>query len=208
MNEKTKFDDFFERLTKITPIKNQVQLAKELGISRAAISVAKQKDTIPSKWIFELSTRYGINPSYLISGEGLPYMEDGGEQNTVFVEPVKVEESTLAENTLTIKIAGWDRKVPDKGYFYFQIMENSMEPHLVPGDFLIIERSNLLKIGGIYVFETMLDENLCLFVRRVSLGEKGLILVADNDNYPILPYNKEQIKIIGRVVGFFRMSKI
>jgi len=83
-----------------------------------------------------------------------------------------------------------------------------MEPHLVPGDFLIIERSNLLKIGGIYVFETMLDENLCLFVRRVSLGEKGLILVADNDNYPILPYNKEQIKIIGRVVGFFRMSKI
>ena len=64
------FNSFFQRLCDVTPITSQANLSKFLGISRAAITQAKKNNSIPAKWITELSQQYNLNPDWLEKGTG------------------------------------------------------------------------------------------------------------------------------------------
>jgi len=64
------FDSFMKRLCEATTITSQANLAKNLSISRAAITQAKKNDSIPIKWIAELSRLFNINPDWLGKGLG------------------------------------------------------------------------------------------------------------------------------------------
>jgi hypothetical protein len=61
----TRFSPFFDRIKSATKIQNQSQLASALGVGRAAISLVKQKDSIPPRWILLLSREYGLDPIWL-----------------------------------------------------------------------------------------------------------------------------------------------
>ena len=69
------FEAFFKRLCSETEIKNQSQLARELDVGRAAVSLAKRKDSVPARWILDLSARFGLNPLWLEQGKGFPRPE-------------------------------------------------------------------------------------------------------------------------------------
>ncbi len=205
MKDKSIFDDFFLRVTQLTPIKNQAQLAKELGVGRAAISIAKQKNTIPPKWIFELSSRYGINPSYLLSGQGEPYIGTSETEKNIIIEPMTSDKISISNQILNIKLIGIETKLlGETGYFYIIMQENSMYPHILPGDFLIVKKSQTFKPGDIGVIELSIDQGPIMLIRRISANENSLILIADNDRYPILAYKKDNIKILGKVIGIYR----
>lgn len=66
------FESFFKRLCAETEIKNQSQLARELDVGRAAVSLAKRKDSVPARWILDLSNRFGLNSLWLEKGKGFP----------------------------------------------------------------------------------------------------------------------------------------
>lgn len=51
-------------------LKKMIQLASILRISQAAISEAHTKKAIPSRWIVELSSQYGLSPTWLLYGIG------------------------------------------------------------------------------------------------------------------------------------------
>ncbi len=65
-----RFDSFIKRLREATIITSQASLAKTLSISRAAITQAKKNDSIPIKWITELSRLFNVNPDWLEKGTG------------------------------------------------------------------------------------------------------------------------------------------
>ena len=65
-----RFDSFMKRLHEATTITSQANLAKVLSVSRAAITQAKKNDSIPIKWIIELSRLYNANPEWLGKGIG------------------------------------------------------------------------------------------------------------------------------------------
>jgi len=65
-----RFDSFMKRLREATTITSQANLAKTLSISRAAITQAKKNDSIPIKWITELSRLFNVNPDWLEKGTG------------------------------------------------------------------------------------------------------------------------------------------
>jgi DNA-binding XRE family transcriptional regulator len=66
--QKIRFDIFFKRLCDATTITSQANLAKSLSISRTAITQSKKNDSIPKKWIFELSQLYNLNLACLENG--------------------------------------------------------------------------------------------------------------------------------------------
>ena len=68
------FEAFFKRLCSETEITNQSQLARELDVGRAAVSLAKRKDSVPARWILDLSAKYGLNMAEIsqISSTGSP----------------------------------------------------------------------------------------------------------------------------------------
>lgn len=64
------FTDFFQRLSSATGIRNQMDLARALGLNRSAITQAKTRDSVPQKWILALARKYTLSPDWLEFGTG------------------------------------------------------------------------------------------------------------------------------------------
>jgi phage repressor protein C with HTH and peptisase S24 domain len=79
---------------------------------------------------------------------------------------------------------------------------NSMEPDLVDGDLVLIDRGDVEVLReGVYVFEV--DDGL--FVKRLSLRGDKLVIVSANHNYPIQEVSTMRdnptFRLHGRVIG-------
>ncbi len=194
------FIDFFERIKKVTPIKKQVQLAKELGVGRAAISIAKQKNSVPLKWVLDISEKYKLDPFYLITGRGRPFFEEKDRAKKIFLKPVEGEQNVSLSIELCLNFIHPDETKEE--YLYLEAIDNSMEPTISQGDVLIIDTEGTPSPGCLFVFK-WIDGNEIL-IRRISIGENGLILVADNVTHPHIRLNENKFKSIGKVIGFFR----
>lgn len=203
MTKQLNFNEFFEEITKLTPIKNQAQLARDLGVGRAAISLAKQKGAVPVKWIIDLCAKYNLNPTYFLSGEGEPYLKIKNEQYKVKIDPLFCSNSEKLRLNI-LELQGNVFHFSEKNYFYVEVMDNSMSPTFKKGDILFLDKKNIPAIGEIAVFMVTIWDNEEILVRRIGVGEKGLILVADNVTYPHLAYDSKRIEYVGKVIGFFR----
>jgi hypothetical protein len=64
-----KFDDFFQRVTKIAGLSTQKDLARLLGIDPAAITLAKRRG-VPKVWLLTLADKFAVNPEWLRTGLG------------------------------------------------------------------------------------------------------------------------------------------
>ncbi len=203
MTKQLTFNEFFFEITKLTPIKNQAELARELGVGRAAISLAKQKGRVPVKWIVDICSKYNLNPTYFLSGEGEPYLKPNKGQHKIIIEPfLKSELDKKDPNILEIK--GDIFSFSQKDYFYIKMQDDSMSPTFKKGDVLFFEKNHNLSIGDIGIFEIKFADDHIVLVRRIGVGQKGLILISDNVTYPYLSYNTEIFSYLGKVVGFFR----
>lgn len=101
------FRDFFERLTNVTDIQSQMDLARALGLNRSAITQAKNRDAVPQKWVLTLARRYTLSPDWLEFGTGAPRSTEQvagtkekngtrpGINGTVMPFPVKKETAAL-----------------------------------------------------------------------------------------------------------------
>ncbi|MFW6143264.1 MAG: helix-turn-helix domain-containing protein, partial [Desulfovermiculus sp.] len=69
------FESFFSRMCQATDIQNQSHLAQALGVGRAAISLAKQKNAVPWKWVFTLAEAYNLNSTWRATGNGTPTID-------------------------------------------------------------------------------------------------------------------------------------
>ncbi|WP_459878100.1 LexA family transcriptional regulator [Desulfothermus naphthae] len=200
------FNSFFERVTKLTPIKKQIQLANELGVGRAAISIAKQKNSVPYKWVIHIAEKYNLNPTYLITGKGDPY--SGVQSGPKMIQLTPLCENNEDEGSGEVSVAfseGVEIFIsPCNKKFYFKLEDNSMVTTFYPGDILIVDKSKEINLGHVFVFKLLKYKKTSFFVRRIGLGENSLILLADNVNYPPVPYDSNKFEVIGRVVGFFR----
>jgi len=63
------FETVLKRLIEGIGVKNASSLGPALGISSQAISDAKKRGSIPTKWIFIASTKYGLKPEELLAPE-------------------------------------------------------------------------------------------------------------------------------------------
>ncbi len=192
----SRFEDFFHRLQGLTPIKNQADLARELGVGRAAISIAKQKDVIPSKWLFELSEKFGVNPTYLLEGKGPSFVGEG--DTSIVVKRFLGVEEGVKWGTLHLHEAGF--KQGSSEIWFMEVKTRAMEPLICRGDIAIIEPGRCLEYGEIHLLRY--GHRICL--RRIEPHGEKLLLMADNDTYPPLETREEDIEAIGIVRYVFK----
>lgn len=211
------FDAFLERLSSVTPIKNQSQLAKELNVGRAAISLAKQKDAVPSKWILNLASEYKLNSEWLYSGTGSPYSrETSTDREESFgipqIYPKLDEQGRLLlnpENSLNFAqlTTSFEYNIKTCELAYLFMTGKSMDPEIKDRDLVIIDLEyKEIYIG--YIYAVAID-NL-ITVRQIDKAPGEIILQCENAKYDslrILDKDLDQIKIIGKVLNTIRRYK-
>ncbi|WP_027721140.1 LexA family transcriptional regulator [Maridesulfovibrio zosterae] len=210
------FDSFFERLKSQTDISTQAQLARELGVGRAAISLVKKKGMVPPRWILELSVRYNIDSTWLESGLGAPRPEVSAEEFAGEFERIPKVAARLSAGGGSFETGG-----QVEGYYAFRkdwigskgnpshmvLMEvygNSMEPELKEGDIVLLDQSrqNILA-GGIYA----VGVEDTVMVKRVEKRPGQVVLHSDNKDYsPIYLGGDEleNVRVLGQVVWVSR----
>ena len=68
------------RVFEAAECKTQVELAELFEIRQSSISDAKRRKSIPAEWLIKLLRLKGINPDWILTGEGPKYLqpvEDG-----------------------------------------------------------------------------------------------------------------------------------
>ena len=60
------------------------QLAEFLGISQSSISDAKRREVIPAEWLLKLLRDRGVNPDWILTGEGVHYLRSAESEEPVF----------------------------------------------------------------------------------------------------------------------------
>jgi len=208
------FDLFFERLREATPITSQASLAKALGISRAAITQQRKKDSIPKKWIPKLTQVFNINPDWLEKGT-FPISLDQDNFHEIFLQIPKVmarlsagggsfETDPEFKEFYSFRRDWLNKKGKAKDMVLMDIIGNSMEPELKEGDTVLIDQSQKAILAGAIYAVGLADT---IVVKRVEKRPRKLVLLSENSNYQMMVFEGEEmnsIRIIGKVIWICR----
>jgi len=206
------FESFFSRLCSETEIKNQSQLARELDVGRAAVSLAKRKDSVPARWILDLSAKYGLNPLWLEQGKGFSRPEGaGGDEDDAYQEVPKVrarlcagggsfETEGLVEGYYSFRSDWLNMRGNPANMVLMEVIGNSMEPEIKEGDMVLIDqsRSDVLS-GGIYA----VGVEDTVMVKRVERLPGTLVLRSDNIDYSPIHLSGDElnnVRVIGKIL--------
>ena len=209
-----RFDSFIKRLREATIITSQASLAKTLSISRAAISQAKKNDSIPIKWITELSRLFNVNPDWLEKGTGSKVLSQN-IYHEIFLQVPKIKARLSAgggsfETEPDIKEfysfrKDWlSKKGKARDMVLMDIFGNSMEPELKEGDTVLIDQSQKAVLAGA-IYAVGFDDTIV--VKRLEKRPKELVLLSENERYPMMRFRDEEmenVRIIGKVIWVCR----
>ncbi len=209
-----RFDSFMKRLREATTITSQANLAKILSISRAAITQAKKNDSIPPKWITELSRLYKVSPDWLKKGSGEKKLAQN-IYHEIFQQVPKVKAMLSAgdgsfetepeiEEFYSFRKDWLSRKGHPKDMVLMDIIGNSMEPELKEGDTVLIDQSQKAILAGAIYAVGLADT---IVVKRLEKRPKELVLISENERYPMMRFRDEEmnsVRIIGKVIWVCR----
>ena len=72
--ERHEFDAAYARICEVCGMKTQTELSAYLGIRQSSISDAKRRVAVPAAWLLTLLTREGVNPTWILTGEGSKFL--------------------------------------------------------------------------------------------------------------------------------------
>ena len=207
----SRFESFLQRVFRTTDMTTQTELAAVLQINRSAITQARKKDTVPARWILQLFRTFGLNPLWLETGKGEPYLKPSPAEEAEFKHIPKVKARLSAGGgsfEIGSEIEGyyafrneWLRtKGSPERMVLMDIFGNSMEPELKDGDAVLIDESQKDIIAGA-IFAVGVEDTI--LVKRIEKHPSKLVLRSDNRDYaPIYLEGAdcESVRIIGKVV--------
>jgi phage repressor protein C with HTH and peptisase S24 domain len=204
------FDAFINRLREATIITSQASLAKTLSISRAAITQAKKNDSIPIKWITELSRLFNVNPEWLEKGTGSKVLSQN-IYHEIFLQVPKIKATLSAgggsfetepeiEEFYSFRKDWLSKKGKARDMVLMDIFGNSMEPELKEGDTVLIDQSQKAVLAGA-IYAVGFDDTIV--VKRLEKRPKELVLLSENERYPMMRFRDDEmdnVRIIGKVI--------
>lgn len=211
---KLSFEQFFQRVTQVTGVTTQQELANLLGVNRSAVSQAKQKRGIPEKWLLSLVRSHGVNPDWLLTGLGS--MRLGGvddEREYVLVPKVRArlcagggsfEVGSEIRERLPLRYDWLRRKGRPDAMVLMDIMGNSMEPELKEGDTVLIDQSNRDVLAHA-IYAVGLEDTV--LVKRLEKRPGRLLLLSDNPQYSPIELRGDEletVRLVGKVIWVSR----
>lgn len=202
-----KFDEFFQRVSRVTEIQTQKDLAALLGVDPSAITLAKRRG-VPKGWALAVASLFGLNPIWLKTGTG-PIRRGGGEDSAVFI-PVVSARACAGAGSLEVRdnIVGelpfersWiTRKGSPENMVAMEVVGDSMSPELEPGDTVLVDQSQTRVLeNSLYVVG--LGEGLQ--VKRIQARPGLVTLFGTNQKYAPVTLQGDEVdtlRIIGRVL--------
>jgi len=209
------FDSFLQRAFEATGAGSQNELASILRINRSAITQARNKDSIPAKWLLKLYRQYGLNPDWLETGEGRTFLKQADAVDSEFKNIPKVKARLCAGG------GSFEVGSEIEGYYAFRkewlgskgssdkmvlmdIFGNSMQPELRDGDTVLVDESQKNILSGAMYAVGVEDT---IMVKRVEKHPNRLALLSDNRDYSPIYLQLEElasIRIIGKVIWVCR----
>ena len=207
----SRFDAFLHRVFRTTQLTTQTELADVLQINRSAITQARKKDALPARWLLQLFRTYGLNPGWLESGTGEPFIKPSVAQEAEFRHIPKVKARLSAGGgsfEIGSEIEGYyafrNQWLRSKGnperMVLMDIFGNSMEPELKDGDSVLIDESQKDIIAGA-IFAVGVEDTI--LVKRIEKHPSKLVLRSDNTDYaPIFleGADGQSVRIIGKII--------
>lgn len=210
-----RFDGFLKRIHDTTGIASQNELADALGINRSAITQARKKDRVPDRWKLQLFRQFGLNPDWIESGDGTPFLGGGRDGEPGFQTVPKVrarlcagggsfEVGSRVEGYYAFEASWLQQKGVADHMVLMDIFGNSMEPELKDGDTVLVDQSQKDVLSGA-VFAVGIDDTI--MVKRIEKHPNKLVLLSDNTRYAPIYLDgdhTDSVRIIGKVVWVCR----
>ena len=212
-----KFDLFIRRAFEALQISSQNKLAILLGINRAGITQAKNKGTVPDKWILDLYRKYGINPDWIETGKGKMFIveRDGSVVVPEYRSAPHVKARLCAGdgsfevdeniNDYWLFRADWlNNKGSASHMILIDIYGTSMEPELKHGDTVMLDTSQKDILAG-SIYAVGIDDTI--MVKRIEKHPGKLVLRSDNKDYEPVYLSRNEMdgfRIIGKIVWISR----
>ena len=97
------FDKQLERIHHAAGTRTQSQLAAFLGIRQSSVADAKKRQSIPAEWLLQLLRQKGVNPDWILSGQGSRLLAPTDVSNTlpVYIKEVRPPEACTAQELVT-----------------------------------------------------------------------------------------------------------
>lgn len=187
-------------------------VATLLDISQMNFATMKKRNKIPFNELLDFCARRSIAINWLLYGQspeslieptnkfyavryfsGISASAGGGSEN----EDIKSQSLILGEDF--IATLGGEREL--RFIEAINVSGDSMEPSFSYNDIVFINRSKTdVGRGGIFTIRTEHG----LFIKRIQVRIDGkLDIISDNKDYPVFVAKRDEVEIIGRVVGRF-----
>lgn len=208
-NPMPSFAEFFTRLCSSTPIQSQTKLARHLGVNRSAVTQAKERGTVPERWVYRLARDFSLDPDWL-SGNIDDRKHDappGGQYHPVpWIEPRSSGQGVLVPDTdhqgqcpYAFHSSWLEGKGSISSMVLLQVSGDSMEPIIYHEDHVLIDQSQKDIISG-RIYALGIEDSI--LIRRVERHPDMLMLISPNHNYPpvYVHENKHTVHILGAIV--------
>lgn len=209
-----KFDSINNRLMQFLGVDELQKVAEKIGMKKQAFYARRQTDSFPYEQTIKALQGSGISFEWLFYGLGemriTPRLKLGDEIeapmgkiaikyypdisasagygclngdhcecDTIFVDRNLLPRAT-SKNIEAIRVSG-----------------DSMLPTMNEGDTIFVDKSqHEIRNGKIFIIR-MNDE---VFVKRIFIGPRGLIVKSDNPDYPQFDIKKDEAEILGQVI--------
>ncbi len=208
-NPMPSFAEFFTRLCSSTPIQSQTKLARHLGVNRSAVTQAKERGTVPERWVYKLARDFSLDPDWLIGKVQGPQLDasPGGQYHPVpRIEPRLSEQGDLVpdndhqgQGPYAFHSSWLEGKGSIHSMVLLQVSGDSMEPIIHHGDHVLFDQAQKDIISGrIYA----LGIEGSILIRRVERHPDMLMLISPHPSYPpvYVHRNKHSVHILGAIV--------
>ncbi|WP_027186480.1 LexA family transcriptional regulator [Desulfovibrio inopinatus] len=221
-------DDILGRIKTVLAVKTQTELARLLDVGKQSITDAKKRGRIPADWLMRLGRLKDVNPVWLETGQGTPFlhaekqhvtglMEYPGHYHSndfIYIPLVKAkwspDQDTLESDHDIESYYAFRREwLKGKGQIahmrLLRVTGESMVPTLRDDDIVLVDLSQTDILTG-KIFAVGIDDEIC--IKRLDKKPGIIVLISDNRLlYPpidIEPDNSANVRIIGRVVWMAR----
>ena len=201
------FDDFFKRVSRLTGISTQKDLANILGLDPSAITMAKVRGGVPKFWVLTLADRLGVNPEWLRTGKGSERIDNHPDIALIPRVSAKacagggsLDVSDCVIDKVPFERAWLTKKGNPDRMVVMGVVGDSMSPEIEPGDMILIDQDqNQAHDNNIYV----VGINETVQIKRLQSRPDLVILFSANPRYSPVTLQGDEIdtlRIIGRVL--------
>jgi phage repressor protein C with HTH and peptisase S24 domain len=206
-----KIDILLKRILDATGINSQAELAKELGINRSGITHARNKNSIPEKWLVKLYRRFRFNLEWIDTGVGPVFYNVESSADVAFKNIPKVaarlsagtgsfECEQAVSEYLSFQSSWLARKGSAASMVAMEVFGHSMEPVIHEGDTVLIDQSQKNILAGA-IYAVGVEDTI--MVKRLEKHPDKLVLCSDNKDFQPIYLEADllsKVRILGKVI--------